>query len=112
MRFELTRPLRAYRFSRPAHSAALPLLRAQRSNLSGRGEGFQIAPRLDSTRLAGMVWSSAGTDFPVHAFTALITRFTPRRGLGRQQLIVQLLTAPAPAPDMAISGTSKRAWRD
>ncbi|MDB5358537.1 MAG: hypothetical protein JWN24_4990 [Phycisphaerales bacterium] len=28
VRFELTRPLRAYRFSRPAHSAALPLLRA------------------------------------------------------------------------------------
>jgi hypothetical protein len=27
VRFELTRPLRAYRFSRPAHSAALPLLR-------------------------------------------------------------------------------------
>src|SRR5687767_11295479 len=28
VRFELTRPLRAYRFSRPAHSATLPLLRA------------------------------------------------------------------------------------
>src|SRR5271155_5362296 len=26
VRFELTRPLRAYRFSRPAHSTTLPLL--------------------------------------------------------------------------------------
>src|SRR5215207_2543700 len=62
VRFELTRPLRAYRFSRPAHSAALPLLRrcktvvrvAEAVNFKGSGSifGMKIGPlRADMMRL-------------------------------------------------------------
>src|SRR5687767_11933259 len=47
VRFELTRPLRAYRFSRPAHSAALPLLRSNNSavfagNASGKNHRVAV----------------------------------------------------------------------
>src|SRR4051812_36251775 len=46
-RFELARPLRAYRFSRPAQSAALPLLRSWMT-LASPGKGVnlsRVAPR-------------------------------------------------------------------
>ncbi|MDB5305375.1 MAG: hypothetical protein JWM97_2924, partial [Phycisphaerales bacterium] len=42
VRFELTRPLRAYRFSRPAHSAALPLLRGVGGSLHRAGRGVKM----------------------------------------------------------------------
>ena len=42
MRFELMRPLRAYRFSRPAHSAALPLLRVVPGSLASAGKAVKI----------------------------------------------------------------------
>src|SRR5882724_3372019 len=38
VRFELTRPLRAYRFSRPAHSATLALLRDGCETIADAGE--------------------------------------------------------------------------
>ena len=41
-RFELARPLRAYRFSRPAHSAALALLRGRQVSLARCGKGVKI----------------------------------------------------------------------
>src|SRR4051794_32871771 len=44
VRFELTRPLRAYRFSRPAHSAALPLLRSESTGtIADAGKSVKIA---------------------------------------------------------------------
>src|SRR5262249_2904425 len=41
--FEPTRPLRAYRFSRPAHSTALPLLRDSSDTIAAAGKLVKLA---------------------------------------------------------------------
>jgi hypothetical protein len=59
VRFELTRPLRAYRFSRPAHSAALPLLRRCPDLIPLRGDGQFSGGFAASAAAPTTDWSSA-----------------------------------------------------
>src|SRR5271156_4320501 len=69
VRFELTRPLRAYRFSRPAHSTALPLLRGVPVRLSKSDESATSGP------FSGLIGEPSSSDeldpFSAPSFTLL-----------------------------------------